>query len=253
MKKKRKSRKPRKHRRPRFWLTLVIILGVIGLGIYISTLPIWEIKDVVVNGTSMLAEGEIRGLAAIPLRQNLFYTSFSRTRANLSKITAIESFSLYRIPPATVLISISERKPIAIIVFANKSVVIDKDGYIINRNANISLNIPNRADLPVVSGIKESKVLGSDRINQEVSGIVSDIILKLSPYLESSKMQLELGGLQNVSFLLDDLLRVKVGKAENIKRKMEVFDALLPKISGKWDKVAYVDVRYPENPVIRYK
>jgi cell division protein FtsQ len=235
------------------YVTLLFLVAFAGLGVYLLTLPIWEIKEVVVNGARMLSDQEVKALAGIPLSENLFFTSFSRARTNLGKITAIKRTRFYRIPPATVLISITERKPIAAMVFPKRSVIIDREGFIINRNPNITLNIPNMADLPVVSGIKEKEVLKVDRIDGRVSQTVSDIILKLSPYLESRKMQLELGGLENVSFLLDDLLRVKVGRAEQIKRKMEVFEDLLPVVEGKWAEVEYVDVRFPDNPVIRYK
>ncbi len=237
----------------RFLFALLFFLAFVAIGVYILSLPIWQIKEVVVNGTKILSDREIRGLAAIPFSENLFFTSFSRTNANLSKITPIKSFRIYRLPPATVLISIKEREPIAMIVFPNKSVIIDEEGYILNRNPNITLNIQNMADLPIVTGIKGKGVLQVDKIDGKVAEVISGIISKLSRFLESSRMQLELGGLENVNFLLDDLLRVKVGGDEKIKRKMEVFGAILPKIAGRWSEVEYVDVRFPDNPVIKYK
>ncbi len=252
-KKAKKKRRQRKRRKFSFSLLFLFIVLFIGLGYYILTLPIWGIKDVVVNGTKMLSDDEIRAMAAIPLSENLFFANFSRARNNLSKITAIKRFRLYRIPPTTVLISVEERQPIATVIFSKKSVIIDKKGFVLNRNKNITLTVANMADLPVVSGIKEKNVLKQDHIDPEVAGLISDIILKLSRYLESSRIQLELGGLRRVSFLLDDILQVKVGGADQVKRKMEVFGALLPVIAGKWAQVDYVDVRYPDNPVIRYK
>jgi len=252
VKRKEKTRKRRPRKRS-FLVTLFFLVILIALGAYILTLPIWQIKEVVVNGAKMLSDREIKGLAAIPLSETLFFTSFSRTRANLSKITAIKSFSIYRLPPATVLISINEREPIAMIVFSNKSVIMDEEGYILNRNPNITLNIPNMADLPIVTCIKGKGVLQTDKIDGKVAKVIAGIISKLSRFLESSRMQLELGKLRNVNFLLDDLLRVKIGDDEKIRRKMEVFGALLPKISGRWSEVEYVDVRFPDNPVIKYK
>jgi len=201
----------------------------------------------------MLSEGEVRTLAAIPLSENLFFTDFSRTESNLGKITVIESFKIYRIPPATVLINIKERKPIATLVFSDNSMIIDEEGYILNRNPNLTLDIPNLANLPIVTGIEKNERLQAKRIDERTAQVISEIILKLSRFLDSSRMQLELGGLENVSFLLDDLLRVKVGEAEEVKKKMEVFEALLPVIVGRWAEVEYVDVRYPDNPVIRFK
>ncbi len=249
----RKKEKKQKSFLSRLLVAIFFIVAFAALGVYILTLPIWEIKEVVVNGAKMLSDSEIRALAAVPLSENLFLHDFSRTRSNLSRITPIKNFRIYRIPPATVLINIRERKPIAALVFSNRSVIMDEEGYILNRHSNITLNIPNMADLPIVTGIENVDVLETDKIDGKTAGVISDIISKLSRFLESGRMQLELGGLENASFLLDDLLRVKVGDDQNIKKKMEVFGALLPKIAGRWEQVEYVDVRYPDNPVIKYK
>jgi cell division protein FtsQ len=251
-KKRRRQKKP-PPRSVRIIKFIVSLLIIIGLGIYVLSLPIFDIKDVVVNGAQMLSADEIRALAAIPLSENLFFTKFARAEENLSKIHAIKEVRFYRIPPGTVLVSIKERKPIATLLFQKKSSVIDKDGYIINRNSNMTLNIPNRAELPVITGIKEKEAFKGNKVDKRVSYLISQVILKLSKYLESERMKLELGGLKNVSLILDDLLRVKLGETERVRRKMAVFVALLPEIAGKWSKVEYVDVRYPENPVIKYK
>ena len=249
-----KRRRTRARRRkPRALMFFLFSILLVAASAYICSLPIWKINDVVVNGAQMLEADEIRTLASVPLSENLFYTSFARARANLAKIPAIESFRIYRIPPGTVLISITERKPLATMVFPKRSLIIDKEGYLLNLNPNMKLNISNMADLPVISGVNEKTALQGNRVSRSVAQIVLNIVAKLSYFLESRSMQIQLGSLQDVSFLLDDLLYVRVGDAEDIKRKMEVFEALLPEIAGKWTRVEYVDVRYPDNPVIMYK
>lgn len=253
---KRKHREQAPRLRKRKFHSIMVLLFLVASSIaavYISTLPIWEIRDVVVNGARQLSADEIRALAGIPRSGNLFWTSFARARSNLNKITALKDVHFYRIPPGTVLISLTERQPTAAIVFPERSVVIDNEGFIINRNENLTLNIPNMVDLPVISGINAKKVLQSDRVSEEILLIVSNIILKLKPYLETRSMQINLGEMESVSFLLDDLLLVRVGNAREIKRKMAVFEALLPVIANKWTLVKYVDVSYPDNPVIGYK
>lgn len=252
-KKRKKVSKPSK-RIPRQLIALLILILTIAGSVYVLSLPIWKIREVVVNGAVMLSAEEIKTLAGVPLSENLFFTSFSRARSNLSKIPAIKDFIFYRIPPATVLISISERKPVAAIVFPDRSVIIDEEGYVLNRNPNLTLNIANMADLPIISGIDEKQVQGALKIDRKIAEVVADIIVKFSRFLEARKMQLELEDLENVSFLLDDLLRVKIGGTEEIKRKMFIFETLFSTVvAGKWHEVEYIDVRFPDNPVIKYK
>ncbi|MDD4178454.1 MAG: FtsQ-type POTRA domain-containing protein [Candidatus Margulisbacteria bacterium] len=247
--------KTRKKRSPRFRFFLSLVFGFLFCIClyYFLSLPIWEITEVAVNGTNMLSANEIKNLSGIPLGENLFFTSFARTRNNLRRITAIERFHLYRLPPGTVIVSITERKPIAVVLLAGKSAVVDKNGYILNRNSNLSLNVPNMTDLPVVAGLGSREVIDDEKIDPKASHLIADIIIELSNLLGSKHISLETGGFEKISFLLDDLLRIKVGRDENIPRKMEVFKALLAKVSDNWSKVEYIDVRYPNNPVIKFK
>lgn len=237
----------------RLFISFIFLVLIGAGGYYFLSLPLWKITDVAVGGAQMLVPEEIKDLSGVPLSENLFLTSFARTRENLRKITAIKAFSLYRIPPGTVIIKITERKPIAVLVFANKSAVIDEDGYILNRNPSLTLNVPNMTELPVISGLGTGEYNGEESIDPQASRLIAEIITELSSLLGSRHLQLATGGFDRISFSLDDILLVKVGRNEDIRRKMEVFRALLPEIEGRWDKVAYVDVRYPETPVIKFK
>ena len=87
---------------------VLLVLSAVG-GYFFLSLPIWRITNVAIGGTQMLAPEEIRDLSGVPLSENLFLTSLARTRENLHKITAIKDFSLYRVPPGTILINVTER------------------------------------------------------------------------------------------------------------------------------------------------
>lgn len=247
--------KPKKKKPFRFRLILFLLLLIpIGLGVYyVLSLPIWNIQEVVVNGAKMLSAEEIKSLSSVPISENLFLSSFARVRSNLGKITAIKKFNIYRIPPATVLIRVEERKPIAVVILEDKSAIVDGEGFILNRNPNLTLNVPNMTELPVVLGIASPEGESAERINLQASQLISNIIPELTGFLGSRHIQIDIGGFEKISFLLDDLLRVKIGRDEEIKKKMDVFKALLPVIEDKWSQVEHVDVRYPDNPVIRYR
>jgi len=188
-----RSKRPHKKRRPRFGLIFLLVFLVLCGIAYLLSLPIWQIREVVVNGVSMLSEKDVRTMAGVPISENLFYASLKRARSNLKKITAIKEVRFYRIPPATILINITERKPVAAIVFTGKSAVIDADGYIINRNGNVELNIPNMVDLPVITGLREKDVMKAEKVGENITRVVEDILIKLSPFLESKRLQLDMG------------------------------------------------------------
>ncbi|MBI5399924.1 FtsQ-type POTRA domain-containing protein [Candidatus Saganbacteria bacterium] len=252
-KKGKKQKNNRIKRRPGFFIFVLFVLLASGGLWYFLNLPLWSIKDVVVNGTKILAAEDVKALAGIPLSENLFFTSFSRARANLRKITAIEKFHLYRIPPGTVLINITERQPVAMVVFPKQSAIIDAQGYVLNRNANITLNIPNLVDLPVVSGVAEKNLMRGERIDGQATEVINQIISKLGAYFKTQRLQIDLGRLENISIRLEDILLIKIGAAENIIRKMTALESLLAEVQNRWPQVDYIDVRFPDNPVIRFK
>lgn len=216
------------------------------------SLPLWSIQEIDVVGAGMLSAQEIRGLSGVNMNDNLFFSSFKRTRENLKKISVIKSFDIYRIPPSTVLIKIRERTPIAVVVMKDRPAIVDREGYILNRNPNLTVNIPDLAELPVISGISSFEIKDGIKLRSASAGILSELISELSPIFSLRRVQLGMGNFTNISFLLDDMLKVKVGDGEGIAKKMKVFKALLPQVKGKWDLVEYIDVRYPDNPVIKF-
>jgi cell division protein FtsQ len=248
-----KARTKRKRRRFNLFNFILLLTAAGGLVYGLLALPIWKIQEVAVSGAKMLSADEIRDLSGIPLSENLFLSSFTHARNNFNRIAAIESFHIFRIPPGTVLIRIKERKPVAVVVLKNRSALVDEKGYILNCNPNLTLNVPNITEMPVISGLGTYEVMQGERIDAKTSRLISAIVLELSSRLGSRRIQLELGGFEKISFLLDDILRVKIGRDEEVQRKMEVFKSLLPRITGRWAQVEYVDVRYPDNPVIKFR
>jgi cell division septal protein FtsQ len=206
-----------------------------------------------VSGAKILSADEIKALSGIPLNENLFFANFSRAENNLRKIGAIKTFKIRRFPPATVIIAINERLPMAAVIFPDQSIIIDSDGYIINQNPNLTLNIPNMIDLPIIAGVDQNELLKNNQIDQKTVGTISSIIQRLSRFTELKKLQFNLGGLEEMELLLDDILKVKLGDVEELETKMKTFEKLIARVSGKWSQIEYLDVRYPNEPVIKFK
>jgi len=231
---------------------LILILSIMAIA-YFLNLPIWSIREVAVSGAKILSADEIKALSGIPLNENLFFANFSQAENNLRKIGAIKTFKIRRFPPATVIIEINERLPMAAVIFPDQSIIIDSDGYIINQNPNLTLNIPNMIDLPIIAGVDQNELLKNNQIDQKTVATISSIIQRLSRFTELKKLQFNLGGLEEMDLLLDDILKVKLGDVEELETKMKTFEKLIARVSGKWSQIEYIDVRYPNEPVIKFK
>lgn len=226
---------------------IIVLIPAAALIYYLLTLPLWNIHEVRINGANLLLADELKSYCAIPVGENLFFASLAEARNRLKTVSALKSFRLYRLPPGTVQINIKERLPVAVIVGKNRSAIIDNEGYILNQQ--LTLNVPNLTQLPVISGVGSEEFTGKETIKPEIAHLINII----SAHLGSKQIKLEVGGLEKISFLLDDILKVKLGRDEDLDRKMAVFKKLQPVVAGNWASVEYIDVRYPDNPVIKFK
>ena len=248
-----RARTKRKSKPLRVVYGLLILMVSIAAVAYFLNLPIWAIREVTVSGAKILSADEVKALSGIPLNENLFFANFSQAENNLRKIGAIKTFKIRRFPPATVIIEINERVPMAAVIFPDQSIIIDSDGYIINQNPNLTLNIPNMIDLPIIAGVDQNELLKNNQIDQKTVATISSIIQRLSRFTELKKLQFNLGGLEEMDLLLDDILKVKLGDVEELETKMKTFEKLIARVSGKWSQIEYIDVRYPNEPVIKFK
>jgi cell division protein FtsQ len=221
---------------------------------FILSLPIWQIQKVVVTGNVYITEDKIINTAKVPLSENLFLVDLDEVKAKFSKVVQIKSIKIKRRLPATVVIEVVERKPFAIAVIGHATTLIDDDGYIIARQSLISsLYQLNVADYPVIRGIDIKSLEGGKRLNESDRRFVKDALQMFGRFIALNQVQLEVGRRDDMVVFLQDVIRVKIGDSNDIEKKIKVTKALLDSVQGKIDKVAYIDVRIPDDPVVKFR
>jgi cell division septal protein FtsQ len=106
--------------------------------------------------------------------------------------------------------------------------------------------------LPVVSGLKANQVIDF-QLDPQVMRAIRIAISRISAFFDNPSLQIDMHDFNNISILISDILKVKIGTAENLKEKMDLLEVILTNLRGQWDTVAYVDVRYPNNPVVSFR
>ncbi|MBU1867061.1 MAG: cell division protein FtsQ/DivIB, partial [Candidatus Margulisbacteria bacterium] len=118
---------------------------------------------------------------------------------------------------------------------------------------DLNLHLANSVELPVISGLGTIEISWNRRITPKLAYLINDTVVELAHLLGSRRINLEVGSYRRISILLDDVLRINLGQDTLIKTKIAVVKRLLPLIGGRWNEVEYIDVRFPETPVIKYK
>ncbi len=229
-------------------MTFSILLG------FVLSLPVWRTERVIVKGNVYLPEDKIINTAKVPIGENIFMIDMDEVKGRFSKVIQIKDLKVKRKLPGTIELDITERKPFAIAVIGSTTTLIDEDGYIIAKQASISsiygLNI---ADYPVIRGISAKSLDGGMRLNSSDRIFIKDALTLLSSSMDPGQVQLEVGKRDDIVIFLEDIVKVKIGDASEIARKIKIMQALLDSIKDKWVKVAYIDVRVPDAPVIKFK
>ncbi len=132
------------------------LLGLIMLFILLSTYkPNFSIisnlnlnvKDISIENTFILDDDEIKKKINFLYDENLLFLDLDKIKQYLKQETFIESYSLKRIYPSTLKITITEKKPIAILQNKKKKFYISDKGDLINFQ-----NLSKFEHLPTVFG-----------------------------------------------------------------------------------------------------
>lgn len=125
------------------WTSICILL--VGVIIAFMLSPIFNIKQINVEGISKLTSEEIISCSQIQQDVNIFKVHKSNTIAKIQEIPYVEVASITRELPSTLKITIKERIPQYIIEIVNGKAYIDSKGYILEISQE---NLP----LPVLLG-----------------------------------------------------------------------------------------------------
>jgi len=235
------------------WTVAYLIIAAIILG-FILSLPVWRLKSLEVKGNSFISAGKILSTAKIPVDENIFMVDLDEIKARFARIVQIKELRIKRKLPDKIVIQIIERKPFAVIMIGSLPVLVDEEGYIIaKKDIETSIYHLAIAEFPVIRGISVKSFENGVRLGEQEREFIKNSIKLLSKYFSSGGLQIEMSKKDDIEVYVEDVLRVKIGDTGNMEKKVKTLNALLKPIEGKWNKVIYIDIRIPENPVIRFK
>ncbi len=129
------------------WTSIFVL--VVGVIILFMISPIFDIKQINVEGISKLSSDEVISYAQVQLYTNMFKMQKQETIKKIQENSYVESASITRELPNTIKISIKERVPQYIIEIANGNAYIDSKGYILEISQE-------KLPLPIILGYKTS-------------------------------------------------------------------------------------------------
>jgi Cell division septal protein len=264
--KKKLQKKKRKRRKIKVILSLVLFTGVVsGAGLS----PFFNIVAINVKDTPHYTQDEIRAYVQPLIGINGFRTVFTdyvdMNRVLRFRLAATEDKLSHTLPyidkvkvsyflPSKINISISEREPFAVVKSGDKTILIDKSGYVLeeikeNKNNYVQINGLENVNTNVGQYFCDNHTEVMDLANNILSSL-SDLDAneqnKLVPLINS----INLGDIRKVKLFIDSRLVVVLGDVRNediLRYRGNYLKQLVFKFISKNDK-GTVDFTMGEDP-----
>lgn len=195
------------------WTSISILLVIIIIAFIFS--PIFNVKQIKVEGIQKLLEEDVINLSQIQLNENMFKIKISEVKNKIEENTYVETVNITRELPKTIKITVKEREPLYIIETVRGNAYIDSKGYIIEI-------LEEKLPLPILIGyttsnenivdFENTKKLSDEDCKrlEAVSSIAesaknNDILQYITSIdmLDSSNIKLNLDGENKVAYLGD--------------------------------------------------
>lgn len=242
---------PKRRGRILRWVSLAALLGLLFFGFQnaypsLAGSEIFRLAEIAVVGNGLLTEEAVVVQSGLAVGGNLFDADLSSAKARIASIPIIQDALLLRQPPGRLVISIQERRPVALISTASGMLGMDAAATV--------FPVPQApVDLPVVTGLGRAM---ADSLDEATTGQLArlagflEALAEATPWFldEVSEVHVTSGDEVTVYLVGDGLeLRMRLAEPDVQARNFAAF----VKAGGcRTDAPAYVDLRFSGQVVV---
>lgn len=242
-----KRAKLRRHLKRMLLLSLSIALVV---GLMFS--PVFSLKNVNIVGANHVDVKAIENGLSDKMEKNLIFLNKSEILTNILKYPYVKEAQIAKRPLHTLVITLEERVPLAILVTDEVSYIIDKEANLLQVKQDSDV-----FDLPIISGValKNNEKLGETVKNDEVI-LAAKLINENKESISEFIQEINVKNRHDILLYTTQGIEVRFGdekhSAERLKKLFDIIEqVVLPRsLNGK---IEYVDMRYLSGPVIKMK
>ncbi len=248
-------RPPRKRRRASatrrvrpFWLLMLLVAILAAIGAYeFATWPALRPHTIVVTGNSEVSRADILARARIALDQNMWLENTAAMRARIEAIPYVDRVAVVRRLPATIIVSITERVPYAVLRSDEQAVLVDKHLRVLAPYGGMT-----KRSLPVfVAGSLPPLVPGTFVKDPGVVALRDDEAALLAAHVTPATLAHNIYG--DLVATLHGGVRVLLGDEANLAKTIPLIEPILTQVARHGRPIAAIDLRALNAPVIVYK
>ena len=240
------------HRSLRIGTTVFSAVMILVGGFFVAQLSLasdlFRVSQITVQGNSRLTDNQAIALSDIQVGINTFSLDLGLIGQKIEENSWVQQADVQRIFPRQVVISITERQPVAIINLGYLY-YLDKQGEIFK-----VLDANDNLDYPIITGFDYVRARGHDaeyaqRLRQIV-GLLSDLRERTLFSLDQvSEIHHEEGGGLSL-FTLKGGVKVKLGYTDYSK-KLDRLEKIYTHLQPKLQMLDYIDLNVSEKVIVR--
>ncbi len=241
----------RRHAPWRLWLRVALVVAAAaaatGLAAWcavaVMRAPMLRVATIEVSGTRHLSKGDVLALVDGLRGQNILGVRLEDYRRRVKASPWVADATISRSLPATIVVRILERRPMAIGRVGEDLFLVDEHGDQIDEYG------PRYADfdLPIVDGLMRGAATDADtneRRAQLASRLLRDV--RTRPDLARRISQVDVSDPRDAVVIIDqDTARVRLGDERFLERLQSYVD-LAPTLHAQVQAIDYVDLRFGE-------
>ena len=227
----RHPRGPRRRRRWLRWVVAVLVLALLGTGVWLLGFSsVLSTTAVNVTGVRVLEAGQVREAARVPIGLPLARQDLDAVAARVARLVPVESVTVDRAWPDAVDIVVTERTPVLALQEIGGVTLVDKAGVAFDQ-------VSTRPGGIVLAEVDRSNAALLVQVGIVAQALPADLRDKVTTIKAATPSQL--------TVVLASGVTINWGTAEQSGLKAQIVAGLLPR------KSRVIDVSSPHNPAIR--
>jgi cell division protein FtsQ len=238
----RQTEKPVPSRKFVFWLLIFVALTAAFL---LIRSEYFSVGSVVVEGNNNLSVEDVYRTAQIPAKINIFRLSTGEIQKRLLGDLRVETADVHRRLPATIVISLTERKPLAYVASSYGFVQLDRQGVVLVALKNIK-----QMNAPIITGVQLDNIYVGDKVEPAAVHNVLAYLTGLDANSLNQLSEVNIGPTGELTAYTATGILIRLGDGERLAKKAGLTSAILRDIGDKKTAVEYIDLKY-SSPYIK--
>ncbi len=230
--------KDKSHSPWKFTVLLFVFFLLIAGFLFLNS-PFFTVGTVIVNGNKYISQEEVYQIAGIPEQANIFRLNIERVKQRLSDDLRLTDVEVKRNFPDTVVITLKERQPLALVACNYGFVQVDRQGMVVAVFKNLK-----QKNLPLITGAKLNNPYIGDIVETEQIKTILFYLNALDEETLNKLTEIDVKIPKQLLAYTTDSITIRLGDNQKLDEKAKLTQDILQEIHKKKINVEYVDMNY---------